>query len=127
MIASLILPWPSRQLHPNARLHWARKAKATKAARAQAFALARAAGWGALQLPAGRLHLHLDFYPPDRRRRDDDGLLASMKAARDGLADALGIDDSRFISHPCVRDEVRKGGEVRIRITAGEHPCSPNP
>lgn len=126
----LILPWPSRQLHPNARVHWSRKARVTKAARQQAFALARCAGWQLLQLPAGRLHLWIDFYPPDRRRRDDDGLLASMKAARDGIADALGIDDSRFISHPYVRDEVRKGGEVRIRITAdpeGGAPCDPNP
>lgn len=126
----LILPWPSRDLHPNARVHWRVKSKATKAARAAACLLARQAGWAALQLPAGRLHLWIDFYPPDRRRRDDDGLLASMKAARDGIADALGIDDSRFISHPYVRGEVRKGGEVRISITAdpeGGAPCDPNP
>lgn len=73
-----------------------------------------------MKLPEGRLHLWIDFYPPDRRRRDDDGLLASCKAYRDGIADALGIDDRRFVSHPYLRDEVVKGGEVRVRIT-----CSP--
>ena len=111
------LPWPSRTLHPNARVHWGALAKAKKDARALGFLSARIAGWHQEPLPEGRLHLWMDFYPPDKRRRDDDGLLASMKAARDGIADAIGIDDSRFVSHPWVKDEVRLGGEVRIRIT----------
>ncbi|MDR0274143.1 MAG: endonuclease [Burkholderiaceae bacterium] len=117
------LPWPSRTLHPNARVHWRVLALARKAARHEAFVLARHAGLGLLSFPAqGRLHLWLDFYPPDRRRRDDDGLLSSMKAARDGIADALQIDDGRFVSHPFLRDEVRCGGQVRVRITTGPHP-----
>lgn len=113
----LVLPWPERDLHPNARIHWAKLAKAKSIARAFAHWKTLEAGWKADQLPEGRLHLWMDFYPPDRRRRDDDGLLASMKAARDGIASALGIDDNRFVSHPYVKDEVRKGGEVWIRIT----------
>lgn len=113
----LVLPWPDRRLHPNARVHWAQRSKAVKAARHEAGILTMRAGWQAIALPPGRLHLWLDFYPPDRRKRDDDGLLSSMKSARDGIADALGIDDARFVSHPFVKDEVRPGGEVRIRIT----------
>lgn len=116
---TLILPWPSRDLHPNERVHWTRKARATSAARASARWLAIEAKWNRLSLPDGRLHLWWDFYPPNRRKRDDDGLLASMKAARDGIADALGIDDSRFVSHPFLKDEVRKGGQVVVRITGG--------
>jgi Holliday junction resolvase RusA-like endonuclease len=116
----LTLPWPNRTLHPNARVHWRMLAQAKKQAREQAFWLARKAGLDSESVPEqGRLHCYLDFFPPDRRRRDDDGLLASMKAARDGIADALGIDDHRLVSHPFVRDEVRKGGEVVIRITGG--------
>jgi len=89
-------------------------------AREDARTLARAAGFRPGMFPsAGRLHLWLDFYPPDRRHRDDDGLLSSLKAARDGIADALGIDDNRFVSHPLVREEVRKGGEVVVTITGG--------
>lgn len=113
----LELPWPDRKLHPNARTHWRAKARATRLARGDAFIFARAAGWHTFPLPEGRLHLWLDFYPPDRRRRDDDGLLASMKAARDGIADALKIDDARFVSHPCVMDDVVQGGKVVVRIT----------
>jgi len=114
----ITLPWPDRTLHPNARVHWAKLAKAKKAAREAAY-------WSVKQIglvhtfPEGRLHLWIDFYPPDRRKRDDDGLLASMKAARDGIADALGIDDSRFVSHPMVHDQVHKGGLVRVTITGG--------
>lgn len=112
----LTLPWPNRLLHPNSRPHWRQKAAATKAARQTALLLAVNAGWRGAELPEGRLHMWLDFFPPDRRRRDDDGLLASFKAARDGLAEALQIDDSRFVSHPMLRDEVRHGGEVHVRI-----------
>lgn len=119
----LHLPWPSRLLHPNSRVHWAQRAKATKAARYAAFVAARAIGWTNESVPSeGRLSLWIDFYPPDRRRRDDDGLLASVKAARDGIADALGIDDRRFVSHPMLRDEVRRGGEVVVTITGGPTP-----
>lgn len=109
--------WPSRELHPNARVHWAKRAKAAKAAREVGHWTAHANGWDRLKLPGGRLHLWIDFYPPDKRRRDDDGLLASFKPYRDGIADAMGIDDVRFVSHPYVRDEVRKGGEVVVRLT----------
>lgn len=115
----LLLPWPSRDLHPNARVHWARRAKTAKRERYQAGLAAMAAGWQGMPLPPGKLHLWIDFVPPDRRRRDDDGLLAAFKPARDGIADALGIDDSRFVSHPYLRDETVPGGEVRVRITGG--------
>jgi len=111
------LPWPDRLLHPNSRPHWAQLAKAKKAAREQAFWLVKQTGL-VHEFPDGTLHLWIEFYPPDRRKRDDDGLLSSMKAARDGIADALGIDDSRFVSHPRIHhDCVRKGGVVRMRIT----------
>lgn len=119
MTPEIILPWPSRDLHPNARVHWSKRAKAAKVARVEACVMARAAAWHRVKWPEGRLHIWADFYPPDRRRRDDDGLLASIKPHRDGIADALGIDDARFVSHPWIKDQVRKGGEVRIRITGG--------
>ena len=116
--AELVLPWPSRDLHPNARVHWAKRAKAAKAARMGAWALAVEAGWQRATLPPeGRLHLWIDGYPPDRRRRDHDGFLSSLKPHLDAIADALAVDDSRFVPHPWIKDEPRKGGEVRIRIT----------
>jgi crossover junction endodeoxyribonuclease RusA len=115
----LVLPWPDRRLHPNARVHWRAKAPVTKAARTQAHLLTLEAGWHREKLPDGKLHLWLDFYPPNRLRRDDDGLLSAMKAARDGIADALKVDDHRFVSHPRLMEEVRTDGQVVVRITGG--------
>ena len=112
----IVLPWPDRALHPNARCHWSRKAKAAKAARMVGFVLARQAGWRSLSLPDGDIHLRIEGYPPVVRKRDADGLLSSCKPALDGIADSLGIDDSRFVPHPRVMPEIRKGGEVRIWI-----------
>jgi len=113
----LTLPWPSKDLSPNARVHWARRAKAAKAARYLAGVKALGAGWQGAVLPAGRLHLWLTFHPPTKRLPDDDNMLSRCKAYRDGLADVLGIDDKRFVSHPFVSDQPRKGGEVVVRIT----------
>lgn len=115
----LILPWPHKDLSPNARVHWRQKAQTTKNVRMSARLMAMGAGWSALELPEGRLHLHVTFHPPTRRLPDDDNMLARFKPYRDGIADALGIDDKRFISHPLVSTEVRKGGQVVVRITGG--------
>lgn len=115
----LVLPWPSRDLHPNSRVHWSKRAKAAKQARFDAAYYATGHGLGRIKWPEGPLHVWIDGYPTDRRRRDADGLLSSMKPWLDGIADAMGVDDRRFVPHPWVKDEVRKGGEVRVRITVG--------
>ena len=118
----VVLPWPSRDLSPNARVHWGRRAEAAAAAKRAAFVLARAAGWTGTGLPDGKLHLWVDFFPPTRMLPDDDNMLARFKAQRDGLAQALGIDDRRFVSHPMVRDTPRRGGQVVVRLTGGPAP-----
>jgi crossover junction endodeoxyribonuclease RusA len=111
----LTLPWPPRELSPNARVHWAVKSKAAKSYRtlgSYAALLADAkVTWD------GVIHAFITFYPPDKRQRDDDNLIASFKSARDGIADALGVDDKRFRIHPYVSEEVRKGGVVEVVLT----------
>lgn len=115
MTDKIVLPWPPKVLSPNARVHWSAKSKGAKVYRAACFALCKAAK---ITAPAheGRLHLWLEFFPPDRRHRDDDNMIASFKSGRDGIADALGIDDKRFVTHPMVMDEI--GGMVKFSITA---------
>lgn len=116
----LVLPWPNRVLHPNARVHWAKKAPEVKAARQGAHLRAVDAGWQFLQLllpPEGRLYVWVDGYPPRPRNRDRDGLLASLKPALDGIADAMGINDSRFFPIPDLLDVRAPDGEVHVRIT----------
>jgi crossover junction endodeoxyribonuclease RusA len=91
----LNLPWPPPALSSNKRQHWSRLAKAKKAYRAACYVETLRQVHGKPVLP-NTLRLALEFAPPDRRRRDRDNLVAAMKAGLDGMADALGIDDSRF-------------------------------
>jgi Holliday junction resolvase RusA-like endonuclease len=69
----------------------------------------------ALPFIGERLPLRVTFYPPDRRRRDDDNMIASFKSARDGLADALGVDDRCFAPHYVFADPV-DGGQIVVEI-----------
>jgi crossover junction endodeoxyribonuclease RusA len=112
----LHLPWPPKELSPNARVHWAKKSKAAKGYRLQCCLMTKAAK---VVVPEteGRLHLWITFYPPDKRQRDDDNMIASFKSGRDGIADALGINDCRFITHPFVSDDI--GNFIKVSITGG--------
>jgi crossover junction endodeoxyribonuclease RusA len=75
--------------------------------------MVRAAG-----LTAGgeKIALRIVFVPPSRRRYDDDNLLASFKAGRDGLADALGVDDRAFVTTLSVSGDVVSGGAVIVTV-----------
>ncbi len=105
------MPWPPRVLLPNVKAHWAIKAKAVKQYRSACFyqTLEQGArGWTA----DGLISLHLVFYPPDKRGRDDDNMLTSFKAGRDGIAQALKIDDNRFRTTFDVAPSI--GGMVKV-------------
>jgi crossover junction endodeoxyribonuclease RusA len=87
--------WPDKNLSSNARVHWAKKAKATKAAREEAYWSAKSKGIDNLTR-AERYDVLVEFYPPDRRKRDAHNFPAMVKGHLDGLADALGCDDNAF-------------------------------
>ena len=87
----ILLPWPHRNLSPNARTHWAAKARSVSKAKSDAFYATKASGY---LRPFTRFSL--TFCPPDNRRRDLDNLIASMKPALDGMAKAWGVDDAAF-------------------------------
>ena len=108
------LPWPSKDLSPNARVHWAKRSAAAKKARRDACILCQAAGCRALD--AKRLTVEITFYPPDARARDTDNMLASVKSALDGVSDATGVDDSLW-NYGLVRGEPVKGGGVLVLVT----------
>lgn len=92
----IILPWPDRRLSPNARVNWRAKVSPKQRARITAgwATVSAKRGW---QAPDGPIPVSVAFYPPDARRRDDDNAIGAFKHARDGIADALGVDDSRFV------------------------------
>ena len=111
----ILLPWPTSDLSPNARGHWAIKARAKKAYRTLCAWQAKAQGMTSLN--AERLHLKITFVPPNRRARDLDNLLASLKSGLDGLCDVLGVDDSKW-SIEISKAEDRIGGFVEIEVKA---------
>lgn len=108
----IVLPWPPKELSPNARMHWARLAKAKKAYRAACAWQAKAQG--AQPIAADKLHLTLTFYAPTRRAFDLDNALARCKAGLDGLCDVLGVDDSKWSL--TIRKADTVGGFVRVEI-----------
>ena len=113
------LPWPDKALSPNSRTHWATKARAVKVARKYGHCVTLAAGLNSSTFKGydGKLHLWIDYYAKTRNYPDADNCLSASKAYLDGIADALGINDRRFVHHPFVKDETFKDGKVSIRIT----------
>lgn len=123
MKLTMTLPWPSAKLNPNARVHWATLAREKKKARQSAWVLTQEAKGrerAPVQIPeAGPLMVTLAFYPPTNRHRDLDNLLASMKASLDGMAEALGVNDSRFGFTLRLQDKDISGkGAVAVEVTA---------
>ena len=93
------LPWPSADLNPNGRVHHMALHRARKAANRYAWGMTLSL-MGPLGIKpgsfVGRVQVDLVFHPLTSARRDVDNLIASMKGQLDGIAAALGIDDSAF-------------------------------
>ena len=113
------LPWVATSLNPNNRngVHWGR----THAAKSKRTADARILTLQAMRRacyvpPMGHLALTVTFVAPDKRRRDMDNLFASLKADLDGVAQALGIDDSLFEPVTLKRGEPQKPGRVIVEV-----------
>ena len=113
------LPWPSADLSPNGRVHYMALARAKKAAKNYAWGMTKAA-MGPLGIIyrswVGPVHVSLTFHPAINRARDLDNLIASHKAALDGIASALGVDDSKFSLSASI-GENRDPAEVVITLT----------
>jgi crossover junction endodeoxyribonuclease RusA len=114
MTSALILPWPDKRLSPNARVHWRVLAAAKKSAKAAAYYTALGDGLGKIE--ATSLRVRFTFFPPDSRRRDVDNLIASLKAASDGIALAIGVDDSKWQIEIAPFGDVHPSGQVKIEI-----------
>lgn len=76
----------------NAREHWAARAKRAKAHRSGARLLLRRFGWEEFGALPGIIVTLTRVAP---RALDDDGNVTSLKAVRDGVADALGLPNDR--------------------------------
>lgn len=99
MKVSVPLPWPSQDLSPNGRRSiFAKNSRFQEAKTLAAMACRKALREAGVEHVATdeKVRVRLVVTPPDRRRRDEDNLLASCKAYLDGIALGLGLDDCRF-------------------------------
>ena len=116
LMNELILPWPPKELSPNARVHWAVKSKHAKKLKQTCWAIAVESG---VKLdPESMVDLYITFRPSSRRRQDMDNMLARAKYALDGVALALGVDDSKFRLHLEIGEPV-KGGAIVVSMLQG--------
>lgn len=121
----ITLPWPDSKLSPNGRAHRKRvasvKAKARKDAAYLTFdAMQKHLATKSHFQGEARLPFRVTFYPPDKRHRDDDNMIGSFKAYRDGIADALGVNDRQFRPEYVFADPV-KPGRVEVEIIPAIH------
>lgn len=112
---TITLPWPDKDLSPNARVHFHALAAAKRQAKSIAHGLALEAGARFLAIARGPV-VTWQFSPPDRRRRDLDNCIASCKAYSDGLAMALQVDDSAWEWRFLPMGQPVKGGQVTVTI-----------
>ena len=90
----LTLPIPSPGLSPNAHGHWRTRHKLTRKHKDLANLVTRLNIGEPKPTFTGYT---LAFFWPTSRRRDDDNASARCKAYRDGIAMALGVDDSTLV------------------------------
>lgn len=125
--AVITLPWPDKALWQNTPSHYFARARATRKARNDAWLLASTRWVKALPRKCVEFHLHFFFSPPNRLRRDVSNCIAACKAYVDGIADALGVDDSEFRIHWPTRwepiDPEGGGPYIAVRIEAKEREC----
>ncbi len=107
-------PWPPKELSPNRRDHWSKRQRAAKWAREYAWYATTKAGGRPTK--ATKFKKSITFYPPNRRRVDEDNLRIRCKSFVDGIADVLGVDDTLFRGVEIHWGEIVPGGKVEINI-----------
>jgi crossover junction endodeoxyribonuclease RusA len=105
--------YPPKPLWPNARPNRFAKARVAKSYRYDCCRLAWAQNVHRVNWPDGKIKIHLTFHPAGSP--DDDNLEAAFKSGRDGIADAMGMDDKRFSVTREIASKV-KGGCVLVQI-----------
>lgn len=110
----ITLPFPPAALsgHANGNNRWG-KIALTRQWRVLAYRATQAAGVAAMP-DVGDIHIDFLFTPPDRRG-DRTNYPSRLKPMIDGIADALGVNDRRFLpsyqfAEPC------KPGSVTVTI-----------
>lgn len=118
---TIILPIPVRKLSPNARVHWAEKAKLVRASRRVAHLAAlealnarRPPGWIKAKMEVKAFFKTMNFPDPGN-------FMASLKSSEDGIADSgiINNDKSLWPERPVFEKDT---SNPRIEITITPEP-----
>lgn len=108
----IVLPFPPSSLSGHNTGHWRGKSSIVQKHRQWAHFATLDEAFAAPE--DGDIHVHVKFVPPDRRG-DRVNFPNRMKPYFDGIADALGVNDSRFVPHFTFGDP-EKPGRVEVRL-----------
>lgn len=112
------LPWPPASLSGHAKGHW--RSKSDPTAKHRAWAKDAALAEGPLEFHGtGDIRVAVTFYPPNRRG-DRVNFPNRIKPYWDGIADALKVNDSRFLPAYYFAEPVKGAGKVVVTIGAPE-------
>jgi len=67
-------------------------------------------------IDADTVDVKVTFFPPDKRRRDLDNMLASLKSGLDGVSDVVGIDDSKWTLSVSKAATIERNGMVKLEL-----------
>lgn len=112
----IILPFPPAELSGHNSGHWRDHNKLVATLRAEAFHIAKAAirKAGYVPPPSGDIVLYVRFVPPDNRG-DRWNFMQRAKCQVDGIAEAMGVNDKRFL--PCVAYAApEKPGRIEVTL-----------
>ncbi len=116
---TLTIPWPDADLSPNARVHYMALHRARKKAKNEAWGMTKAL-MGPLHIAygtwRGSVEVSVTFHPSANRAFDLDNALSRLKGHLDGIALALGINDSAF-TFRLSRGERSVPPRVRVTLT----------
>ena len=115
----VVVPWPHRYLSPNSRVLWQAKYQVSHKARNLARLLTlELIGCGNIAKPVDDLiNIQLIAHAYDRRSRDEDNLIASMKPYLDGIADAIGVNDASFHFRELQFGPTKRPAEIEVWLT----------
>jgi len=114
----IVLPWPPASLSGHANGHWRTKAAITRKYRKWACDAASLSLWldGPRFSEVGDILVKIKFTPPNNRS-DRTNYPNRIKPYLDGIADALGVNDKRFLpSYEFC--EAKAPGSVTITLEA---------
>lgn len=127
---TIVLPLPDPLLTLNARLHWAARARHTKAQRLEAIyrGIAARAEWSAEHdtpdvphphFPAGRVRVDATVRPrPRMKRHDDTAIWEALKPILDGFEDAGIVANDAQFAVGALTWETERTGEIVVTLTA---------